>query len=134
MAWVWEEMARRRVFASIDLHNTTGTNPHYGCVTRLDAKFLGLAAMFARLVIYFTHPKGTQAAAFASLCPAVTLECGKPKQRGGAEHAFEFLEECLHLTELPDAKDFPDLDLYHTVAQITLPEDCRFGFGTPGSI
>jgi len=33
-------MAKRRVFASIDIHNNTGLNPHYGCVNRLDDAFL----------------------------------------------------------------------------------------------
>jgi succinylglutamate desuccinylase len=129
MAAVQEEMARREPFASIDVHNNTGLNPHYACVNRQDHRFLQLAAMFGRLVTYFTHPKGTQAAAFGALCPAVTLECGKPEHAYGAEHAFEYLDACLHLTEIsshPVAAH--DIDLYHTVAQVTIREDCAFGF------
>jgi hypothetical protein len=83
-------MIRRGVFASIDVHNNTGLNPHYACVNRLDKEFLWLASLFGRLVIYFTHPKGTQTAAFAPFCPAVTLECGKPEHPYGVEHAFEY--------------------------------------------
>jgi hypothetical protein len=133
MAFVTETMARRQVFASIDIHNTTGLNPHYACVNRLDCRFLRLASLFGRLVIFFTHPKGTQTAAFAASCPAVTLECGKPGHRYGAEHAFEFLDACLHLTEIPDRPiTFEDIDLYHTVAQIVVREDCAFGFDGDG--
>ena len=129
MAAVMDAMARREVFASIDVHNNTGTNPHYACVNRLDHRFLRLASMFGRLVDYFTYPKGTQASAFAGLCPAVTLECGKPEHRYGAEHAFEYLDGCLHLTEIPDHPvPAHDIDLYHTVAQVLVREDCSFGF------
>lgn len=129
MAFVTETMARRRAFASVDIHNNTGLNPHYACVNRLEPRFLQLASLFGRLVIYFTHPKGTQAAALAAVCPAATLECGKPGHRRGAEHASEFLEACLHLTEIPDHPVASEaIDLYHTVAQITVREDCAFGF------
>jgi succinylglutamate desuccinylase len=33
---VFDDMARRGVFASIDVHNNTGINPHYVCLDRLD--------------------------------------------------------------------------------------------------
>lgn len=133
MAAVTDEMERREVFASIDLHNNTGLNPHYASVNRRDHRFFQLATMFGRLVTYFTHPKGTQAAAFGALCPAVTLECGKPEHRHGAEHAFEYLDACLHLSEIPDHPVKPqDIDLYHTIAQVTIREECRFGFSGEG--
>lgn len=133
MAAVTDTMARRGVFASIDVHNNTGLNPHYACVNRLEPAFLQLASLFGRLVIHFTHPKGTQAAALAAHCPAVTLECGKTEHRHGAEHALEFLDACLHLTAIPDHPVAPhDLDLYHTVAQVTVRDDCRFGFAGDG--
>lgn len=133
MGAVFAEMARREVFASIDVHNNTGLNPHYACVNRLDHRFFQLATMFGRLVTYFTHPKGTQAAAMGALCPAVTLECGKPEHRHGAEHALEYLDACLHLSEIPDHPvKLHDIDLYHTVAQVTIREECRFGFSGDG--
>lgn len=122
-------MRERKVFASIDVHNNTGLNPHYACINRLDNDFLQLGALFGRLLVYFTHPKGTQSAAFAEFCPAVTLECGRPGQQHGTEHAFEFLDSCLHLAELPShtvAKQ--DVDIYHTVAQVTIAENMSFSF------
>ncbi|BBA34863.1 uncharacterized protein sS8_2918 [Methylocaldum marinum] len=129
MQAVVEEMAARRVFASIDVHNNTGVNPHYACVNRLDHRFFRLASVFSRLVIYFTYPRGTQTSAFAKLCPSVTLECGKPGQRYGSEHVFEYLDACLHLTEIPDCPVAPqDLDFYHTVVQVTVREDVSFDF------
>jgi succinylglutamate desuccinylase len=130
MQSVVDEMAARGVFASVDIHNNTGFNPHYACVNRLDDRFLHLAVMFSRLVVYFTQPKGVQSAAFAPHCPAVTVECGKPGQAYGVEHARDFLDACLHLHALPD-HPLPrgDLDLYHTIAQVTLRDGVGISFG-----
>lgn len=122
-------MRQREVFASIDVHNNTGLNPHYACVNKLDNDFLQLGVLFGRLLVHFTHPKGTQSAAFAEFCPAVTLECGRPGQEYGTEHAFEFIDSCLHLTEIPPhpvAKQ--DVDIYHTVAQVIIADNTTFSF------
>lgn len=122
-------MRQRKVFASIDIHNNTGLNPHYACLNKLDNDFLQLGALFGRLLVHFTHPKGTQSAAFADFCPAVTLECGRPGQEHGTDHAFEYLDSCLHLAEIPPqhvAKQ--DVDIYHTVAQVTIADDMTFSF------
>lgn len=122
-------MRKRGVFASVDVHNNTGLNPHYACVNKLDNDFLQLGALFGRLLVYFTHPKGTQSAAFAEFCPAVTLECGRPGQQHGTEHAFEFLDSCLHLTELPThVITKHNVDIYHTVAQVKIADEMSFSF------
>jgi len=122
-------MAKRKVFASIDIHNNTGLNPHYACITKLDNQFLQLANIFGRLVVYFTRPKGVQCGAFAELCPAVTLECGKPGQDYGVDHAFEYLNSCLHLSELTSRPvSSQDIDVYHTVAQVKVNEGINFSF------
>lgn len=125
-------MKQRNVFASVDIHNNTGLNPHYACINRLDKRFLQLASLFGRLVVYFIRPKGVQSSAFAELCPSVTLECGRPGQRHGVEHALEFLEACLNLHDFPDHPVHPqDIDLFHTVAQVKIAEDIKFSFNQP---
>lgn len=122
-------MRQRGVFASIDVHNNTGLNPHYACVNKLDDAFLHLGALFCRLLVYFTHPKGVQSGAFAEFCPAVTLECGRPDQPYGVEHVFQFIDSCLHLNEFPlHPVARQDVDIYHTVAQVMVDEQVRFGF------
>ena len=126
---ICEIMRQRNTFASIDVHNNTGLNPHYACVNKLDDTFLHLGALFGRLLVYFTHPKGVQSGAFAEFCPAVTLECGRPDQPYGVEHAFQFIDSCLHLREFPAhpiARQ--DIDIYHTVAQVLVEERVRFSF------
>jgi hypothetical protein len=113
----------------VDIHNNTGCNPHYGCVNLLDNRYLHLATLFSRTVVYFVRPRGVQSIAMAELCPAVTLECGKVGDKHGVDHAREYVDACLHLSSLPDhSVATGDIDLFHTVAQVKVPEDVSFGF------
>ena len=123
------QMRERDVFASIDVHNNTGLNPHYGCVNKLDHRFLRLATNFSRTVVYFTKPEGVQTSAFAKLCPAVTLECGQPEQAYGVKHAAEYLDTVLNMARLSE-RQVPehDIDLFHTVALVKVPTEVSFGF------
>lgn len=129
MQQVTARMAERGLFASVDLHNNTGTNPHYACVNVIDNRYLHLATLFSRTVVYFTRPRGVQSQAMAELCPAITVECGKVRDRLGVEHALELVDACLHLAEIPDTPvPMHDIDLFHTVAQMKVPEDIDFAF------
>lgn len=122
-------MADRNLFASVDIHNNTGLNPHYACINKLEPAYQQLATLFARFVVYFTRPRGVQSMAFAQLCPAVTLECGRPDQTYGVKHAFDFIDSCLNLSELPTQPVHPqDIDLFHTVAQVKIRPEINFSF------
>jgi len=126
-----EIMRKRKVFASIDIHNNTGINPHYACITELDQQFFHLATLFSRTVVYFTKPEGTQTSAFAKICPATAVECGLPEQPFGVRHALNFLEGCLHLDHFPDTPIHKyDMELFHTVAIIKIPANISFGFNS----
>jgi succinylglutamate desuccinylase len=122
-------MRSRGVFASIDIHNNTGFNPHYGCVTKLDRRFLYLAQSFAPIVVYFTSPKSVQANAFANLCPSVTLECGQPGQAAGTDHVVSYLETCLRLQSFGELS-LDRLHIFHTVAIVKVPNDVSFSFSS----
>ncbi|SFI18258.1 M14 family metallopeptidase [Planctomicrobium piriforme] len=124
------EMQLRQVFVSLDLHNNTGTNPHYACVCSTAEPHLRLAALFGRTVVYFTRPRGVQTMAFSNICPAITCECGKVGDASGVEHAAELVDACLHLSEFPHHAILPgDVHLFHTVATVKVPEDVTIGFG-----
>jgi hypothetical protein len=133
MREVVARMAERGVFASIDIHNNTGLNPHYACVNRLDHRFFQLATLFSRTVVYFIRPRGVQSMAFAELCPAVTVECGKTGNSHGVEHVLQYLDAALHLAAIPNHPVAEhDMELYHTVATVTVPDEVDFGFGPDG--
>lgn len=131
--WVFDYAAKRSLFASVDIHNNTGFNPHYSCVTRLEPKFIALAQLFSRIVVHFERPVGTNAGAFARLCPAITVECGKAGAGSATEHAVELLEACLSIAHLVDRPPAPqDVDLLRTYAIVRPPAGASFSFdGSP---
>lgn len=129
LSQVTEQMRKRLPFASVDVHNNTGMNPHYGAVNKIRNDNLQLAALFSRTVLYFTTPRGVQSGAFAEFCPAVTVECGQVGAEDGVKHAGQFLDACLHLHELPDTPvPAGDLRLYHTIARVGILDGLSFGF------
>ena len=129
MQQIQKEMKRRGTYISIDIHNNTGKNPHYACINRTHNEFLQVATLFSRTLVYFIRPEGVQSMAFAEFCPAVTVECGTSGQLQGTEHALDFIEACLHLSEIPThAVDSRDIDLYHTIAVVKIGDEYTFGF------
>jgi Succinylglutamate desuccinylase / Aspartoacylase family len=129
MREVIEIVARHRPFASIDIHNNTGKNPHYACVNRLDDCHLHLARLFGRTVVYFNRPQGVQSAALAEFCPAVTIECGRVGGLAGVEQAADFVWSALSLSQFP-SHPVPegDLDLLRTFAIVKIPPDATFSY------
>ena len=129
MEQIVNEMKSRNLFASIDIHNNTGLNPHYACINKLDNEFLHMAALFAPTAVYFLTPRGVQSMAFSELCPAVTLECGKAGTKPGIKHALEYVEAVLHMSNIPQHKiAAQDLHLFHTIARVKVPENVTFSF------
>ena len=131
--WVFDYAASRRPFASIDIHNNTGLNPHYACITRLEPQFIALARLFSRTIVHFERPLGVQAGAFARLCPAITIECGKSGIQSGTAHAIDLIEAGLSIAQLP-SHDMSrnDVDLLRTYAITKVPAHASFSFdGSP---
>lgn len=134
MQGVVECISNLKPFASIDIHNNTGKNPHYGCINNLAETSLHLASLFSRIVVFFETPKGVQSMAMSKFCPAVTLECGKPHLANGIEHATDFLETILHLETLePHTNSKLDVEIFHTVARVTIPKSTSFSFANGDS-
>jgi len=124
-----ETIRRETPFASIDIHNNTGHNPHYACVNSCEETHLHLARLFSRTIVYFEHPVGVQSAALATICPAVTIECGRADEESGVTHAAEFISSVLAIHHFPD-HPVPDgdLDLMQTFAIIKIPKDASFSY------
>lgn len=126
MKTIYNIMRKRKTFASIDIHNNTGYNPHYACVNILNPHCIQLAGMFGNTVVYFTSPRGVQSAAFSDFCPAVVLECGQSGQADGVTHSTRYLQAVLNTDRLPS--EHPEhINLFHTVARVTVPETFTLG-------
>ncbi|NNE86100.1 MAG: peptidase M14, partial [Alphaproteobacteria bacterium] len=136
MQKVFDYVAARQPFASIDIHTNTGLNPHYACLNRLEAPFMHLARLFSRTVVFFEKPVGVQSAAMAQVCPAVTVECGNTGDPTATASAVEFIEACLALSHFPDhPPQAVDFDLLRTFAIVKVPRGVTFSFdGTEADI
>ncbi len=122
-------MAKKKPFASIDIHNNTGKNPHYGCINILNPHGLVLASEFSDIAVYFTDPKGVQSAAFSDFCPSVVLECGQASDKSGEDHALSYLEDIIQMDNL-SSRDSDNLKLYHTIARVLIPKTITIGNST----
>ena len=117
------------LFAALDIHNNTGANPHYACMTDVTRDNQHLAAMFNHIGLVFKRPKGVSTMAFDGVCPAVTLESGKPGDAVGIHHATEMIDALLHMDHFPQREIAPhDLQLVQSLATLNVPDDVSFDF------
>lgn len=127
--WIFDYAACRHPIASIDIHNNTGFNPPYGCVPKLEPHFIALARMFSSYIVHFERPFGTHTAAFSTLCPAVTVECGKAGKESATQMAVRLIQSCLDLKAFDDEIKAPDqIDLLRTYAIVKTPHDASISF------
>lgn len=117
------------LFANIDIHNNTGKNPHYSCVSKIDHRFLYLAQLFSRNMVYFTSPDSVQSLVFSDFVPSVTLEAGLSGAMSGIDHVAEFLDAVFHVATL-DGHHLhgQDFNIYKTMVRILVDKNTSFSF------
>ncbi len=126
---VFDHVTDGKLFAAIDVHNNSGANPHYACMTDVTEANQHLAAMFNHIGLVFKQPKGVSTMAFDGVCPAVTIECGRPGDEAGIQHATEMLSALLNMDHLPQRPVAPhDLQLVESLATLNIPDDVSFDF------
>jgi succinylglutamate desuccinylase len=126
-----EELRSTRLFAAVDIHDNTGTNPPYACVSKLETPDLQMAALFNHIAVYFTCPDSTLSVNLAAFCPAVTIECGQAGSAEGAERAAAFIDALMHLDHFPSRPPADnDLTLFRTVARMKVRPDLAIETGT----
>jgi hypothetical protein len=123
-----------RPFASIDIHNNTGANPLYGCVSSLRPADLQLAAMFSNIGVHYRIPETTLSVAFSDLCPSLTIECGRSGEAEGCVRASALVRNVMTLEHFPDEPpDAKALSLYETLGRVVIDSDCDFAFAEAGA-
>ena len=125
---ITEYAKKHEIFLSVDIHNTSGVNPHYGCVNNLNAQCINLAQLFSPTLIYFTEPHEVLSLAFSKFCPSITIEAGKPDDPNGEPHVLAFLEKLFALESIPDTVDRNKLKIFHSMARIKIPSGSQIGF------
>ncbi|MFT7823673.1 MAG: M14 family metallopeptidase [Sulfurimonas sp.] len=126
---VMEAITEEGLFAALDLHNNTGKNPPYGCISAVNEKNKYLASFFHHIAMVFHTPKGVSTMAFDDICPAITLECSTPGNPLGIEKAVALIDDLMHLDHFPH-KALPshDLQLVQNNAVLKIGEGVHFGF------
>lgn len=119
---------KKKLFACIDIHNNTGTNPFYACINKLETQYIYLAQLFSRTLVYFQKPDTALSSVFATHCPSVTLECGQSGQAEGVNKAFHFILDVLNHQSLDHPLSKLDFSIYETMAKLSLPVDLNIGF------
>jgi len=130
-AQVLAEITRKRPIACVDLHNTSGKNPVYGCVHRLDDASPALARHFADTLVLVRHPESLLSIALSSLAPSITVECGKPGNQIVTARISERLHALLANSSFLSTADTPrtpspDTRIMHSVARVRIPEHLSF--------
>ncbi len=133
METVFDHVTRDNLFAAIDIHNNSGFNPHYACISDVTRDNLHLAAMFNHIGLVIRQPKGLSTMSFDGICPAITLECGRPGEPAGIDHTVELLDGLLHIDHLPQ-RPLPahDLQLMESFARVKVPQHIDFEFDLNG--
>lgn len=127
---VLNQVAQANPVAAIDIHNNTGRNPLYACINHVDRRFVQLARRFSDTIVFFSEPHQVIANNVARYCVSVTLECGRPGAAAGVERSARLLEHCLSSDELFSRdENLDDVDVFHTVARMTVADELRIGFG-----
>jgi len=117
------------LFAALDLHNNTGKNPHYGCISMVNEPNKYLASFFNHIAMVFKSPKGVSTMAFDAICPAMTLECATPGNPLAISKAVMLIDDLMHMDHFPH-KPLPshDLQLVQNSATVSISQNISFGF------
>ena len=129
IAQVMEKITENELFAALDLHNNTGKNPPYGCISVVNEKNKYLSSFFNHIAMVFHTPKGVSTMAFDDICPAITLECSTPGNPLGIDKAVALIDDLMHMDHFPE-KPLPshDLQLVHNNAVLKVADNVNFGF------
>ena len=126
---VFDTVTKDALFAAVDLHNNTGQNPHYGCITNVTEENKYLCSFFNHIGMVFKSPKGVSTMAFDEICPAITLECSTPGNKPAKEKAFALLDDLMHMDHFPTRSLAEhDLQLVKNSATVKINTDVSFCF------
>jgi len=125
---IYNYVSEFRPFANIDLHNNTGNNPYYACVNKIDSKFLKLASLFSKKIVYFTEPSEVESMMFSKLCPSVTIEAGIAGREEATIEVYNYIHKVLELKDFIITSENKGLNVYHTIARIVVDQKMKVDF------
>lgn len=116
------------LFATVDIHNNTGKNPYYACISQLNPEHIYLGSLFSRTLVYFTSPPNALSRTFSESMPSVTLECGNNENHDGIQKAFQLVLDVLALDSLNGHEQHNSVEVFQTIGKIVIPKDTSYSF------
>jgi len=124
---LYNYVKEHKPYAAIDIHNTTGKNPHFSCINYQEEKFYKFAKLFGGPILYFKNPSAVLANILGEFCPSITIECGLPDAEAGVAKAYKYIDSILENKNnfLGNVKCPPYI--YRTIAKIKPTESFDIG-------
>lgn len=131
---VLQYVREREIYAAVDIHNNTGENPLYGCISQKSIELIKLAQDFSKDIIYFTRPNTVLSIALSSQAPSLVIECGIPGDPRGIEKGVKFIESLLSGKEKWKEEDIKVPHIYSTYASLFIDADSTVSFDLQSSL
>lgn len=112
----------------IDMHNNTGKNPLYSCISFLDKSHLALASYFGEATIYFKEPHSAFSVYYSNYYTSMTVEAGKSMMPKGITKLMEMLE-LLIIEQGGKIKHINNNKrTYRTIGKVKIPNNATVSF------
>ncbi|MCP4499856.1 MAG: hypothetical protein GY822_07830 [Deltaproteobacteria bacterium] len=126
---VLEHLQSQPLFATVDIHNTTGKNPPYSCVTSLDDQHAVLAYKFSALGVFADQHMGRFTEALCGLAPSITIECDTPESQEGTLRAFRLVKALLDAEQIHDVTNSAGaFEVSESFATVQVSTDASIAF------
>ncbi|MAE58039.1 MAG: hypothetical protein CME69_04115 [Halobacteriovorax sp.] len=106
----------------IDLHNNTGNNPCYSCISQKSIEHYNLAYQFSDKIVYFTDPIDALSVVLSKKWPSVTIEAGKSGDPVGIYKTVNFLKKVIQGIDLKAPLEVKPR-VFHTIGKIRVDID-----------
>ena len=120
-----------KIYSAVDIHNNTGQNPLYGCISRKGEEFVRLARGFSDNIVYFTQPDSVLSLNLSETAPAVVIECGAPGDPEGVRTGVQFIESLLSEKEKWKKTPVNIPYIYSTLARLQVNRGNEISFVPP---
>jgi hypothetical protein len=131
-AAILEQVRSADLEAAVDLHNNSGRNPYYSILTQLSPEGVLLASLCADTMLLWRLHLHTLIEALATVCPAVSVECGAPHLSDGNAFASGVVHRFLTAADfaVPAVDDRPQpQQMVEILHRVTVRPDVEFSFG-----